>query len=81
MSELSFAINEMLSEDESVDFLESLIPKFIICGDFEGIYFSVIFRSFSEAIRISSSANSDSNSAQMSPSRIISFFFAFICKF
>ncbi len=77
MSELVRVYNELIVKEESADFLESLIGKFIICGDFEGICdfdFSVIFRSFSEAIRISSSTKSDSDSVRMSPSGIISFF-------
>ena len=76
MSELVRVFNELISKEESVDFLESSIAKYILCGDFEGICnfdFLVIFRSFSEAIRISLPSKSDSDSLRISPSRIISF--------
>ena len=46
MSELVRVYNELISKDESADFLESSISHFIISGDFDGIcnlYFSVIF--------------------------------------
>ena len=37
MSELVRVFNELIAKEESTDFLESSIAKYIICGDFKGI--------------------------------------------